>query len=590
MGLIHVTDDDGAIALAELLNGHRRRRPVVVVTSPAGRSEPFIDAEQIWDQVGDLADVCVMATGPHTWTFSAKMPDLTQVYGGAGRVYPVGHGWVSNPYSAPLRFAYNAEEGERATRDLVSDALRMAAAAGLIQRARSRHRVRVTAEVVGIPIPERAIVKFDGRFAPIVQELTAPGVPLDRVVRVGMPVTGWFDAEARRVDISDALLSPADALRSYMTGDVVLTEVAIVEKDHAKLRLHPAVSVEVTRDDVTGNELDDLRTLLTPGEVVLARVTAAGPDWRLSLLDVDDDEVPRTAAALLDGGPPWLQPPSAEDAFDDWTTEEPGLDFAVRSTEAPPEPEALIGPQLISSAPATKPTPMLLDKRRVPDARPGSRVAPGTMAPTIDALRAKVASLESSLTAAREELREGSAERAVLDSLRLGLERRVAQLGQELRVQRARLRKAKRPGKTAAQASPEFADPEQGFRYAVLTAWATRTPLGEQADRPLPEYDIGPDFLHSLNDVPGVSVGKVTDVVVEIVTGRVHELAGREAHQLRESASPTAPYVRRANDGASCWRAALQVHAPQARRIHYWILPGGRVELSRVVLHDDYQP
>jgi hypothetical protein len=213
------------------------------------------------------------------------------------------------------------------------------------------------------------------------------------------------------------------------------------------------------------------------------------------------------------------------------------------------------------------------------------------MAPTTDALRATVALLESSLQAAREELREGTAERAVLDSLRLRLERRVARLEEDLRAQRSRLRKAKRPGKVAdAEPGPQFADREQGFRYAVLTAWATRTPLGEQSERPLPEYDIGPDFLRSLDDVPGIAIGKVADVVVEVVTGRVRELAGRDLHQLRESGAATAPYVRRATDGATCWRAALQLRAPQARRIHYWVLPGGRVELSRVALHDDFRP
>lgn len=597
MGLIHVTDDNGSVALADLLNGNRRRRPVVVVTSPAGRRAPYIDAERIWDEVGDLADVYVIASGAHTWTFSTKMPDLTQVYGGAGRVYPVGHEWVSNPYASPLHFAYNAKEGERATRDLASDALRMAAAAGLIQRSRSRHRIRVTAEVVGIPVPERAIVKFDGRFAPIAQELTVPDVPLDRVLRVGLQVAGWFDPEARRVDIGDALLSPVDALHSYTAGEVVLTEVGSVQQDRAELKLHPAVSVDVTRDDVTGNDLDDLRTLMTPGEVVPARVTATAPDWRLSLLDVDDEEVPRTAAALLDGGPPWLQPPPAEETLGDWTAEDPGLGLAVLPAEAAPPGAELAGRQLMSpaSAPAppsaSSPTPMLLDKKRPPATRPGTpAAATGSMALTIDALRAQVVSLECDLKAVREELREGSAERAALDGLRLGLERQVAQLEHALRVQRSRLRKAKRPGQVADQAGPEFADPEQGFRYAVVTAWASRTPLGEQADRPLSEYDIGPDFLASLNEVPGISLEKVAGVVVEIVTARAQELAGRDLHQLRESAGPTARYVRRASDGATCWRAALQVHAPQARRIHYWVLPGGRVELSRVALHDDFQP
>ena len=43
-------------------------------------------------------------------------------------------------------------------------------------------------------------------------------------------------------------------------------------------------------------------------------------------------------------------------------------------------------------------------------------------------------------------------------------------------------------------------------------------------------------------------------------------------------------------DGATCWRVALQVKAPQARRLHYWQLSNGLVELSSVRQHDDYRP
>jgi hypothetical protein len=87
-----------------------------------------------------------------------------------------------------------------------------------------------------------------------------------------------------------------------------------------------------------------------------------------------------------------------------------------------------------------------------------------------------------------------------------------------------------------------------------------------------------------------MAMDKVAGVAVEILTGRAPDVAGRELHQLRESLSGNAPYIRRPADDATCWRAALQVNTSQARRIHYWVLPGGRVEFSRVVLHDDFRP
>ena len=40
--------------------------------------------------------------------------------------------------------------------------------------------------------------------------------------------------------------------------------------------------------------------------------------------------------------------------------------------------------------------------------------------------------------------------------------------------------------------------------------------------------------------------------------------------------------------GAVAWRASLQVKTPAARRIHYWVLSSGQIELARVTAHDDF--
>ena len=64
----------------------------------------------------------------------------------------------------------------------------------------------------------------------------------------------------------------------------------------------PPVIVTVLRADVTANPADDLRTLMTVGEVIPARVAATGPQWALALNDVDDDEPIVTAPSLLPAG------------------------------------------------------------------------------------------------------------------------------------------------------------------------------------------------------------------------------------------------------------------------------------------------
>src|SRR4051812_35626421 len=88
-----VETDEDAARLAELLNGNDRTGPVVVVSTPSARAEPLIDARAVERELGDLAEVYLIRTGPHSWTFSERMPAGTQVYGGAGRAYPLGHGW-----------------------------------------------------------------------------------------------------------------------------------------------------------------------------------------------------------------------------------------------------------------------------------------------------------------------------------------------------------------------------------------------------------------------------------------------------------------------------------------------------------------
>jgi hypothetical protein len=78
-------------------------------------------------------------------------------------------------------------------------------------------------------------------------------------------------------------------------------------------------------------------------------------------------------------------------------------------------------------------------------------------------------------------------------------------------------------------------------------------------------------------------------VIGEILTGRVHDLAGRGTQQLRTSEAGSAPFMTRP-DSATCWRVSLQANTRRARRLHYWHLTDGAVELSSVRNHDDLRP
>ena len=599
----HINDERSSAALAALLNGNTRRKPVVLITSPAGRTEPWIDVEDISQEAGALAEVYLMPTGSFTWEFSNRMADGTQVYGGAGRVYPVGHEWASDLTKSPLRFAFNEDDGRRATQQLISDMFRMASAAGLLQSVVT-HELRKVAGPVKLVIAGRALVDV-GNLLPagIAEELTVDDVAIDRIVTPGQQIEGWYDRESNRVDVRKSLRPSTDALAKYSVGDVVLTKVVRVRNGKAELLLYPKTSsppviVAVLRADVDLNPTDDLRTLMTIGEVIPARVVSIGPQWALVLNDVDDDEPIVEAPSLLAGGPPWL-------------TEEP---------EHPEvdEPHGVLPSPL--PMPSTAPAPEHRDSRskrfrwprrqsgrtrhcstdpahvrlRHPDRRSCAcgrrrswRINPG---PVAQGRRpaAEVGGLKREVDSLQTERRASADEREQLRFLLEQAERRANKAENDLKSTRARLRKAGgSPPRGAVGEGPQFADLKEGFRYLVLTQWASRTLPSEQSDRPLVDYDIGPRFLESLERLEGIKVEKVADVVFEIVTGLARQLPSREVHRLRTGSGGDDP-VRIRDDGAVAWRASLQVNTPSARRIHYWVLPSGRVDLARVSTHDDF--
>lgn len=577
-----VETDAAASDLADRLNGARRDRPIVVVTTPSGHGEPWIDAAKIERHVGDLAEVFIMPTGQFTWSFSNKMPAMTQVFGGAGRVYPVGHEWANNPKRSPLRFAYNAAEGSRATDQLIDDAMTMAAMAGLSANQTKVKRTHLAGVVVGV-VADRALVKLaNRRLGNVSAALAVPGVPIESLLTVGQEVIGWFEEGTSWLDVREMALAPENALSGYGVNDVVLAEVGDVAEATAELFLHPLVPVDIGRDQVTGNDVDDLRTLLTPGEVVAARVTAPGPTWQLSMIDIDDDEEPVPAASLLRDGPPWLVPPPLETpALLSQPAHVPEELDPVLPAAPPSEQAADPTPHL---PPVPHPSPRLLDPRR----REREKPKPGPDRQPLVSEASDLRSERAERDALREELDGYRQEVRLLRQQRASSEARIHHLERQLADQRSRLRKARRP--TAASPRPVFADAELGFRHAVTAAWATRTPVGEQAAVPLPDFRIGEPFLDSLARLEGISVDKVADVVFEIVTGRAKGLASRELHQYRESPGAGAPAVQRAADGAVLWRANLQTKTASARRIHYWQLPGEVIELWHVGTHDEPPP
>ncbi len=608
----HVGTVEQASLLAAELNDASRVRPVVVVSSPASRGAPYIDAAKIFNEVGDLVEVVTIPTGAVSWAFSAAMVAGTQVYGGAGRVYPVGVEWVGDVKKSPLRFAFDAREGAAATQALIDDALHMAAAAGLLgQTAAGASVIRPVEGTVTKLIAGRALVRTTGgSVVSIVGELAVPDLPIERLLVNGMTVRGAAD-DANRLDIR-AMLRPAAAL-PYRAGEIVLARVDAVSENVATLSLHPDLPVEVTLIDVTLNDLDTLDTLMSPSEVLRARIESREP-WKLRLWDVDDDEVTVAAFSLIEGGPPWLVEglpkvdtdvdAEAEHRDDREPTAERGESTASATAPTAAQPSAP------APAPAkTVPNPSIFDRKRrpaapTPAATSPTAVAPVVHTPNVVAPAPKPAPPSPSpatpqppveLIEARERLQELDAklrdliqENRELLTHRNRLRDQVERLERQLATSRKNLRGSRtQTGMELADEGPWFLDPVDQFTFEVAAAWARRIPAAEKSERPLRAYTLGQDFLRSVDQLEGIKRPKIVEVVVEILTGLAEKNAGRELHRLRESGAGNARQRVR-DDGATGWRVSLQVNTPSARRLHFWRTPDGHIELAKVAVHDDY--
>jgi len=559
-----VANMNGARELAQLIQNPRRSRTIVVATVAGGQTLPWIDTVQIVEQAGDLVDVYLITTTDASWEFAKHMPEGAQVYGGAGRVYPVGEQYVVDNYASPLRMAFNTREGLEVTEQLISDALSKAFESGHSETA--KEGLKPAGGVVKGIAAGRALVELDGRgYAFIAPELTLPGFAADELFIAKQRVDGILNPETNRLDVVGSLISQRIALGAYAIGDVVYALVHEVHQDSVAISLYPqvvdkAVTVHVPRDMVTGNSLDDLRDLLAAGDVVSARVYGIAPNWALVLTDIDDDEPISSIPSLLPSGPPWLKPPYVDVQED---TRIDDHDLGPNSRTVTNEP--------------------VLDQ--VP--RQGRKLTEQLLL-AIESKTAIATSLAEQVKSLGAHLEQAENDRELLRIELQDAKRKVNMVSSDLSKLRAKLRKSK-TNNGVVREMPLFVDTEQGFRYLVLTKWAIRFPASEQKAKPPKDFMLGPKFLESLESVQGISKEKVADVVVEIITGIATELVGREVHRLREGAGGAdRPVVR--EDGAMCWRASLQVGTSSARRIHYWILQGGNIEFSRVTLHDDFAP
>jgi hypothetical protein len=80
--------------------------------------------------------------------------------------------------------------------------------------------------------------------------------------------------------------------------------------------------------------------------------------------------------------------------------------------------------------------------------------------------------------------------------------------------------------------------------------------------------------------------GKVVRACADVVLNAPDLLRRVDDHVLRTGEAGNDPAVQR-SDGATAHRCAIERNTPAARRVHYWVLPDGSIELASVNVHDD---
>lgn len=556
-----VTTTGQARALAEHLLGTDRRLPSVVVTAGAGDGDGLISAQNVADDVGELAEVWWMRTGDPTWEFKAAMPDLTQVFGDAARVYALDDDWKTNAYASRLYMCGTESRARVVEDELVADAMEAAGRAGLLKK-RVAAATIVSGKVTGFPAAGRALVRGDFGFATIRSELVPGSPPVERLLHPGMEVRGRYDDRDKLIDISESVRPAAEALADCAVGDTVLVRVKTVGSSVVAVEIYPHKVVEMRVAQVTGNDRDDLRDLMSVGEVVAARVDRT-ESWILSMLEVDDfAEIHEVS--LLPGGPGWLEQDEPVDAE---ASVEAGA-ASVAEVVAAPVQAAVETPAVKERVPPTAPVPgpqagQIVSLQQALERQRG----------IAESLQAETAQLLRSLEHLEDQRRRD--------------ERTIEQLKTR---QRGLLKKSRKADASVGDASEAFNDPVLQLRHDVYLAWVAKIPAGEKGDKPLPEtWMVGPHFCDSVAAMKPEVRDKVPEVVVEILLGIAERSDAREMHPLRTSIAGDAAAVSR-DDGATCWRVSVQRRSPSAARLHFWRRPGHPIELSRVGVHDDLRP
>ncbi|MGF9663291.1 hypothetical protein AAIH25_15655 [Arthrobacter crystallopoietes] len=570
--VVDIWERSGA-ELAERIRA-RRDKHLVVISQRTDSGLLHLDAEYVGAELDGLADVVVVRGEGKTWELSDVLPEGWSVYGNSARAYPAE---MSLGSGNPTRYvvANRKTELKSAADALIEIVERLPLPPSVRKQVEAERPLGPTVRsgtVAGfLGGGQRALVEFaDGTRGTVRQEDVLPGVRLDWVLAAGQQIRGRFDTDSRVLVIDPGAEVPR-LTQAYDFGSLVLVLVESATSDSAGLTLLPGTTINVPLGDISSNPLDQADELLTPGDVVIARLRKEVGVPKLSLIDIDDDEMPVQAPVLVQGGTPWLKlgrnllPPSsnelAEQAED--AEAQQGIGKVPLATE--------------SAQPAPRPA-LKQVQQQLEAARAEARLLRGA-ADRQGAAEQEIAVLLAEVSQLQHELRDRAAQ---VEKLRGDSRRTINRLMDTQQRMRAAERKLSRLQDRSAQ----FATQEELFRHELYLAWVERVSGAEKSALRLKDFAVGPKFLASFYGHSEEHQRKALKALVDLLVGRAARMQARQLHQLRTGdGGDDAPVIRSADD-AKCWRMSVEVNAPAARRLHYWDLPGGGIELHELVPHD----
>jgi len=567
-----VKDDTDLLGLVELVKNNQRSKPVCVVSTPASSPGPAFDTQEIDRQVGDIAFLYILPTGDLSRKFVDKLGPKAAVFNGAAKVFSPD--WQELEEWPKVHYCQEAFK-DKDTESLISQIWKHADQKDL-QKLAQRNTVDCEGQVTGF-IGSRAFVRTNnGMLATIRQELLAPGVPLEWLFTVGQLVRGKLNKEERLFIPAlneRTLQSIAD---QYGHNNLVLVLIKQTERKKGLASIYPGIDVEFTLNEISGNELDLVTDFLEPGQVVAMRIYKDPQGrTRLKMNDIDDDEEAVEAVSVVEGGQPWLLP---------------DRDIPIEEEQGVPQHQEPLNPEVEE--------PQVEEIAKLPPTPHPGNYAGGTSSGLQPLTGNDLASwkgyakgLTNKIESLKEEIKSLVAELVAVTAEKNEAKRKLKEL-QRSSTSSKRKTAARDPNKSTTRSRRNrWASNEDWFNEELRRVWISRyTPQERNLSYPLKftTFSYGEPFFESLEDssLTEDELRKSVRVIVDIVTGRESDSRQNRVHPLRETESPSSPTRRRA-DGSTAWRANIEDKTSQARRLHFWKLPDGRIELAKIVKHDD---